>query len=117
VLSRFEVLYSGKKGVTGSILYVDEVANEEFLDMKSRIIPVMKESTNNYSKLEYLGYHKIIISPQGSGMNIDELRCFVESNSVSGFILEDKKQGDYLDLSESNKIDIYELRNGFLKKQ
>jgi hypothetical protein len=103
--------------VTGSILYVDEVANEEFLDMKSRIIPVMNESTNNYSKLEYLGYHNIIISPQGSGMTIDELRCFVESNSVSGFILEDKSQGDYVELAESNNVDIYESRNGFLRKQ
>lgn len=117
VLSKFENQYSGKKGVTGSILYVDETANEEFLDMRSRIVPVMDESTINYSKLEYLGYHNIIISPQGSGMNIEELTCFVESNEVSGFLLHDESKGEYEDLAEKNGVDIYNLNNNFLRKQ
>ena len=117
VLTKFEELYSGKRGVTGSILYVDEVANKEFLEMKSRIVPVMNESTNNYTKLEYLGYHNIIISPEQSGMTVDELRCFVESNRVAGFLLEEKSNGEYYDLAVATNVDLYELRKGFLRKQ
>ncbi len=117
VLSKFEELYSGKRGVTGSILYVDETANEEFLDMRSRIVPVMNASTNNYSKLEYLGYHNIIIAPEKSGMAADELKLFVESNDVAGFLFDDKSSSQFTDLADNNDVDVYELKNGFLKKQ
>ena len=117
VLKKFEELYAGKKGLTGSILYIDESANEEFLEMRSRIVPLMNESTDNYSKLEYLGYHNIIISPDKAGMAFDELKCFVESNDVDGFLVEEKKSGEYLDLADTANVIVYELRKGLLIKQ
>jgi hypothetical protein len=117
VLKKFEELYSGKQGVTGSILYVDEVANEEFLEMRSRIVPLMDESTDNYSKLEYLGYHNIIISPEKAGMTLEELKCFVESNDVDGFLIGEEIREEYSDLSDATNVGMYELQDGFLKKQ
>jgi hypothetical protein len=117
ILKKFETVYSGKKGVTGSILYVDEIANAEFLNMRSRIVPYMENSTQDYSKLEYLGYHTILIKPEATGMSGDDLRSFLEVNQVAGLIVNEENCLDYLPFKTNLGIKLYQKEKNVLIRQ
>jgi len=112
LLKQLEDDYSGKKGLTGSILYVDEVANSYFLEMRGKIIPVMDGSTNNYTKLEYLGYDRIIITPDKAGMNPDEMKAFIETNSPAGLMISDKEDQTYRQYADQYGVSLYMEQNG-----
>ncbi len=117
ILKKFEVEYSGKKGVTGAILYVDETSNEEFLEMRSRIIPYMEDSTQDYSKLEYLGYHTIIINPEATEMPYEDLISFAEVNQVDGLIITEENRADYMQLKSSLGVKLYVKEKDVLLRQ
>ena len=117
ILKKFEVEYSGKKGVTGAILYVDETSNDEFLKMRSRIIPYMENSTQDYSKLEYLGYHTIIINPEATEMAFEDLISFAEVNQVDGFIVTEENRIDYLEMTARLGVRLYMKEKDILLRQ
>ncbi|WP_051280513.1 LTA synthase family protein [Anaerovorax odorimutans] len=57
---------SGKIGEIGEIKSIDFIANKEFNDIKSRIIPIIN-TMEDFTKIQYLGYENIVFMP-----NIDE---------------------------------------------
>lgn len=116
-LKSFETKYFGKKGGPGSIMYVDEVENQEFMDMKSRIVPVLMESTDDYVKLEYLGYHSILINPEATCTMDSVLETFIETNKVGGLIVDEKKYSDYRYLQKDYEIQLYIKENNKLTKR
>jgi len=107
LLKQLENDYSGKKGLTGSILYVDEVANSYFLELRSRIIPLLDNSTNNYAKLEYLGYDRIIINPDKTGMSSEDLKAFMDANDPAGFLIEGAREAIYRQYAEDYGVSLY----------
>lgn len=117
LLKELENDYSGKKGLAGSILYVDEVANSYFLEMRSRIIPLLDGSTDNYSKLEYLGYDRIIITPEKVGMSGADMETFLEANHPAGLLVEKDREQSYRGYAEEYGVSLYVNKDdGVLRK-
>ncbi len=86
-LNMFYEKYSGKSGKVGSIKKIDEKQNQLFESMKSRIVPLM-QNTTNYSKVEYLGYEKILLMPDFESNTVSEIQAFVEANKPYGIVID-----------------------------
>ncbi|MFV0516579.1 MAG: LTA synthase family protein [Aminipila sp.] len=86
-LNMFYEEYSGKSGKVGSIKKIDEKQNQLFESMKSRIVPLM-QNTTNYSKVEYLGYEKILLMPDFESNTVSEIQAFVEANKPYGIVID-----------------------------
>ena len=85
-LNVFADRYSGKKGEVGGIKEIDSKTNQGFENMKSRIIPLMQDTTN-YSKVEYLGYENIMILPDFQNHTVKEIKEFISDNKPYGMVI------------------------------
>jgi len=85
-LNVFADRYSGKKGEVGDIKEIDSKTNQGFENMKSRIIPLMQDTTN-YSKVEYLGYENIMILPDFQNHTVKEIKDFISDNKPYGMVI------------------------------
>lgn len=112
ILAEFEHLYSGKKGDIGSIFYVDDNINAEFIEKRNRIVLLMEESTADFPKLEYLGYQTFLLDPNISGMSERNLELFVDSNNLSGIIVRNDKWDDYKSLVKKMNLAVYKKEEG-----
>lgn len=96
VFNIFSEKYSGMSGdEVGGIKDIDEEQNKSFENMRKRIVPLM-QNTNNYSKLEYMGYDNILFMPDFSRQTIEEIKKFVETNKPCGMLM-DIEQGYWQD--------------------
>lgn len=96
VFNIFSDKYSGMSGdEVGGIKDIDEEQNKSFENMRKRIVPLM-QNTNNYSKLEYMGYDNILFMPDFSRQTIEEIKKFVETNKPCGMLM-DIEQGYWQD--------------------
>lgn len=78
-LQRFEEEYSGTSGKPGFIRYVNYTLNSEYLNIKKRMIPVVKVM-DDYTKIEYLGYNDILFMPDLSKYTRKQIADFVTIN-------------------------------------
>ena len=67
----------------------------------------MDGSTENYSKLEYLGYNRIIITPDKAGMEPDDMGTFLETNRPAGLLIQDDREQNYKGYAEDYGISLY----------
>jgi len=71
LLEFLEREYSGKSKRKG-IGSTDVSLNRDYLDVRSRIIPVVT-ANDSYTKVEYLGYDKIMLDPGEGALSIAEI--------------------------------------------
>ena len=67
----------------------------------------MDSSTNNYAKLEYLGYDRIIINPDKTGMSHADLKAFMDANEPAGFLIEESREPIYKQYAEDYGVSLY----------
>lgn len=118
-LNVFAEKYSGKTGKVGHIKNIDKEVNKKFENMKNRIIPLMKDTTN-YSKVEYLGYNNIMIIPDFENCTIKEIEEFISANKPYGVVInidEGFWQKEFLDYTGITKVYAYSKDGiGFMDK-
>jgi hypothetical protein len=77
----------------------------------------MEDSTQDYSKLEYLGYHTIVINPEATEMSYDDLVSFAEVNQVDGFVVTEENRIDYLQMKSRLDVKLYVKEKDILLRQ
>ncbi len=118
-LNMFSTRYSGKTGKVGHIKKIDEEANKKFEDMKSRIIPLMQDTTN-YSKVEYLGYDNIMLKPDFKNCTVNQIEEFIEANKPCGIVIDINEglwQKEFAEYAGISKVYAYSQNGiGFFNK-
>jgi len=98
LLTHFENTFSGVSGEPGTIKSVDQAVNADYLQIKSRIIPLL-DGVTGYTKLEYLGYTDIMVRLKIMDYTSEQIREFIMVNDPYAIAL------DYTDLkSQSNEL-------------
>lgn len=116
VLRLYEDLYSGRVGEVGSIQYVEGTTNKKFVDKRNRIVILMENNTYDFPKLEYIGYHSFIISPERLGLKGKDLEQFIDANCVKGFLIEGEDLKTFQKTKGTEKINYYIKENNILKR-
>lgn len=86
LLSEFEKKYGGKAEQASKLSTASKEVAEKFTDIRSRTIPLV-EGTGSFSKIEYLGYSRIIVHPEFERTNRKELAEFVATSEPFAFAL------------------------------
>jgi len=105
LLSKLDRDYSGKATRVGLDSF-DGAANAEFLDVRKRIIPAVT-ADDVYTKVEYLGYDRIMaIVPEGKGPK-EALRELSSLGDVCGVIVPRKNWLTQMNIWAGSKIPIF----------
>ena len=105
LLTKLDKDYSGKARRVGHASF-DDRANAEYLDVRKRIVPAAAEG-DVLSKIEYLGYDRIMAAvSEGAGPDGD-LRELIESGEVCGVIMPRKNWLAQMNIWSGSKIPIF----------
>ncbi len=106
-LAKFEEEFSGIVRDVGIIREIDTEENEQFKLIKSKLIPVI-ENLKDYTKVQYLGYERILFMPQKGEYTKAQIRDFVELNRPYGIVVEFEDLKNYAYLKNTD-VKIYVL--------
>ncbi|MCL1810095.1 MAG: LTA synthase family protein [Clostridiales bacterium] len=105
LLLELETEYSGKSKKKGGGS-LDEIANEAFLDVRARIVPVVSES-DNYTKVESLGYRRIMVSPEPELVLAGNLIEVLNAGSPCGIAMSKKNWLLSMNIWVGSKVPVY----------
>jgi len=105
LLLELEVEYSGKSKTKGAGS-IDETANKAFLDVRGRIVPVVTEN-DNYTKVESLGYNRIMVTPGQDTVLTAKLRELLKMNSPCGIAMSRKHWLSSMNIWVGSKVPVY----------
>ncbi len=100
-LAAFEDQYSGIVRNVGVIQNIDTTQNELFKEIKRKIIPVI-QNFKDYTKVQYLGYEKIILMPKKGAYTKAQIKDFIDNNKVFGIIIDFDELKNYAYLRNSD---------------
>jgi hypothetical protein len=106
LLEELEFQYSGRPQITRGVGYLNEAKNKEFLDVRGRIIPAVSAS-DNYTKIEYLGYGKIMLTPGADVLLGDEFAELLKTNKPSGIAGSREHWRLTMNMPQSGGVPIY----------
>ena len=105
LLDYFEREYSGKSKIKG-LGSTNEIMHEEFNGVRSRIIPAVT-TKDNYTKVEYLGYDRIMFAPEESGFSVAEINEWLALYNPCGVVLSKGYWLKRMNLWSGSSIPVY----------
>ena len=106
LLEELEFQYSGRPQITRGVGGLDEAMNKDFLDVRARIIPAVSAG-DSYTKIEYLGYDKIMLAPGADILLGGELLELLETNSPAGIAVSRGSWRRTMNMWRDSSVPIY----------
>jgi len=105
LLQNIEVEYSGKSKVKG-IGSTDKAANAEYVDIRGRIVPAVSPG-DNYTKVQYLGYDKIILNTGDDAVLSEQFLELINADNPCGIAVSRNNWRANMNIWAGSKLPVY----------